>query len=264
MSLNLSDRPVAIVTGAFRGIGRACASGVAKAGFNLLLNDRDNDANRELAPSIANELEDLGANSLPVFADVSKLEVHSAMLGATISRWGRVDCLVNNAGVPARQRGDLLDVKAESFDECISVNTRAVFFLTQAVARHMLAQGDQTHTHRSIINITSSNVKAVSITRSEYCVSKAATSMITKLFALRLASAGIGVYEVRPGIIETELTRPAKAIYDKMNGDHCVPAERWGYPADVASTVVCMAEGRLVYTVGQAIAVDGGLVIPRY
>ena len=140
MSLNLSDRPVAIVTGAFRGIGRACASGLAKAGFNLLLNDRDNDANRELAPSIANELEDLGANSLPVFADVSKLEVHSAMLGATISRWGRVDCLVNNAGVPARQRGDLLDVKAESFDECISVNTRAVFFLTQAVARHMLAQ----------------------------------------------------------------------------------------------------------------------------
>ena len=264
MSLNLFDRPVAIVTGAFRGIGYACAIGLAKAGFNLLLNDRDGDESRDLAPRITTELAALGADSLPIFADVAKLEAHSTMLDAAISRWGRIDCLVNNAGVPAHQRGDLLDVKPESFDECISVNTRAVFFLSQSIARHMLAQSGQTGIHRSIINITSSNVKAVSITRSEYCVSKAASSMTTKLFALRLASAGIGVYEVRPGIIETDLTRPAKAIYDKMIGDHRIPADRWGYPADVASTVVCMAEGRLLYTVGLSIAVDGGLVMPRY
>ncbi|HEV2485499.1 MAG TPA: 3-ketoacyl-ACP reductase [Terracidiphilus sp.] len=264
MSLKQCERPVAIVTGAFRGIGHACTLGLAKVGFNLLLNDRDGDENRELAPHITSELADLGADSLPIFADVAKLEIHSTMLDAAISRWGRIDCLVNNAGVPAHQRGDLLDVEPESFDECISVNTRAVFFLSQAVARQMLEQSRQTDTHRSIINITSSNAKAVSITRSEYCVSKAASSMTTKLFALRLASAGIGVYEVRPGIIETDLTRPAKSIYDKIIDDHHVPAERWGYPADVASTVVCMAEGRLVYTVGQAIAVDGGLVIPRY
>lgn len=264
MSLRQCDRPVAIVTGAFRGIGYACALGLAKAGFNLLLNDRDGDENRELVPRITSQLADLGADSLPIFADVAKLEIHAAMLDAAIARWGRVDCLVNNAGVPAHRRGDLLEVEPESFDECISVNTRAVFFLSQAVARHMLAQSGQAGTHRSIINITSSNVKAASITRSEYCVSKAASSMTTKLFALRLASAGIGVYEVRPGIIDTDLTRPAKAIYDKMISDHRVPAERWGYPLDVASTVVCMAEGRLVYTVGQAIAVDGGLVMPRF
>jgi NAD(P)-dependent dehydrogenase (short-subunit alcohol dehydrogenase family) len=264
MSLNLSGRPVAIVTGAPRRIGHACAIGLAKAGFNLLLNDRDGDESQQLASRITTELAALGADSLPIFADVAALEAHSAMLDAAISRWGRIDCLVNNAGVPAHQRGDLLDVKPESFDECISVSTRAVFFLSQAVARHMLAQSGQAGTHRSIINITSSNVKAVSITRSEYCVSKAASSMTTKLFALRLASAGIGVYEVRPGIIETDLTRPAKAIYDKMIDDHRIPADRWGYPADVASTVVCMAEERLVYTVGQSIAVDGGLVMPRY
>jgi NAD(P)-dependent dehydrogenase (short-subunit alcohol dehydrogenase family) len=186
------------------------------------------------------------------------------MLDAAIVRWGRIDCLVNNAGVPAHHRGDLLDVTPESFDERIAVNTRAVFFLSQAVARHMLAQGGDKANHRSIINITSSNVKAASIARSEYCVSKAASSMTTKLFALRLAAAGIGVYEVRPGIIDTDLTRPAKAIYDKMIGDHAVPAERWGQPSDVASTVVCMAEGRLTCTVGQAIAVDGGLVMPKY
>jgi 3-oxoacyl-[acyl-carrier protein] reductase len=144
------------------------------------------------------------------------------------------------------------------------VNTRAVFFLSQAVARHMLAQSNGNSSHRSIINITSSNAKAVSISRGEYCVSKAASTMTTRLFAVRLASAGIGVYEVRPGIIETDMTRPAKAHYDQVIGEHQVPAERWGYPADIASAVVCMAEGRLPYTVGQSITVDGGFIMPHF
>jgi 3-oxoacyl-[acyl-carrier protein] reductase len=264
MSLNPSTRPVAMVTGSFRGIGRACALALAKAGFNLLLNDREGDKNSELGLRISGELAEIGADSLPVPGDVANLELHARMLEAAIARWGRVDCLVNNAGVPARRRGDLLDVSPESFDECFRVNTRAVFFLSQAVARRMLAQGELKGTHRSIINITSSNAKAVSISRGEYCVSKAACSMTTKLFALRLAAAGVGVYEVRPGIIETDMTLPAKAQYDKLIGEHFVPAERWGYPEDVASTVVCMAEGRLAYTVGQSIAVDGGFIIPRF
>jgi len=264
MSRNLSDRPVAIVTGSFRGIGRACALGLGKAGFNLLLNDRDREENRQLASQLITELASNGAECLPIYGDVAELEFHQTMVAAAIDRWGRIDCLVNNAGVPAHHRGDILEVTPESFDECIAVNARAVFFLSQAVARHMLAQESGNGAHRSIINITSSNAKAVSISRSEYCVSKAASSMTTKLFALRLAAAGVGVYEVRPGIIETDLTRPAKAIYDKMIGDHSVPAERWGQPSDVASTVVCLAEGRLAYTVGQAIAVDGGLVMPKF
>lgn len=264
MSLELSDRPVALVTGSLRGIGRACAMGLGKAGFNLLLNDRDSQENHELLQQIEAELANLGADCLPVLGNVAELELHQGMVDAAIARWGRLDCLVNNAGVSARQRGDLLDVTPESFDECIRVNTRAVFFLSQAVARYMLAQDSETGAHRSIINITSSNAKAVSISRGEYCVSKAASTMTTMLFAVRLASAGIGVYEVRPGIIETDMTRPAKAHYDQVIGEHQVPAERWGYPDDVASAVVCMAEGRLPYTVGQSITVDGGFIMPHF
>jgi NAD(P)-dependent dehydrogenase (short-subunit alcohol dehydrogenase family) len=264
MSPKLSGRPVAIVTGSFRGIGRACATGLANAGFNILLNDLDTSENRELAQGLVNELANLGADSLPFLANVADLETHASILEAAVSRWGRIDCLVNNAGVPAMRRGDLLDVQPESFDRCISVNTRAVFFLSQAVARHLLAAEGHSSNHRSIINITSSNAKAVSIARGEYCVSKAASTMTTRLFAVRLASAGIGVYEVRPGIIDTDMTRPAKAIYDKVIAEHQVPADRWGYPADIASTVVCTAEGRLPYTVGQCITVDGGFIMPHF
>jgi 3-oxoacyl-[acyl-carrier protein] reductase len=160
-------------------------------------------------------------------------------------------------------RGDLLDVTSESFERCFLVNTKAVFFLSQAVARHMLEQGEIEGQHRSIINITSSNAVAVSISRGEYCVSKCASSMTTRLFGVRLAAEGIGVYEIRPGIIDTEMTRPVKHKYDALIADS-VPAERWGVPEDVAAAVRAMAEGRLVYTVGQAVAVDGGLAIPRF
>jgi NAD(P)-dependent dehydrogenase (short-subunit alcohol dehydrogenase family) len=264
MSNNRNARPVAMVTGCFRGIGRACALGLAQSGFDLLVNDLDNDRNREAERGFAAELADLGADSLSVLGDAGNLDLHAAMLDAAMARWGRVDCLVNNAGIPARCRGDLLDVQPDSFDACIRVNTRAVFFLCQAVARLMLSQAPPEGTHRSIVNITSSNAKSVAIARGEYCVSKAASSMTTKLFALRLAPAGIGVYEVLPGIIETEMTRPVKAQYDRQIANHLIPMERWGHPSDIASTVVCMAEGRLLYTVGQAIAVDGGLIMPHY
>jgi 3-oxoacyl-[acyl-carrier protein] reductase len=264
MSSNLSARPVAIVTGGFRGIGRACATGLATAGFNIVLLDLDTSANHELSPVITSELSSQGADSLPFFADVGDLSLHAAILEAALSRWGRIDCLVNNAGVSAHHRGDLLDVQPDSFDNCIRVNTRSVFFLSQAIARHMLSATSPTTNHRSIINITSSNAKAVSIARGEYCVSKAASTMTTRLFAVRLASAGIGVYEVRPGIIDTDMTRPAKAVYDQVIAEHRIPAERWGDPSDVATTVVSMAEGRLPYTVGQAITVDGGFILPHF
>ena len=170
---------------------------------------------------------------------------------------------MNNAGVSVLKRGDLLEVTNESFDRCIRVNTKAVFFLSQAVARHMLQQGELSGQHRSIINITSSNAVAVSLSRGEYCVSKCASTMTTRLFAVRLAAEGIGVYEVRPGIIETEMTRPMKDNYDALIADS-VPAKRWGFPGDVAVTVSSMAEGRLTYTVGQAVTVDGGLTIPQF
>jgi NAD(P)-dependent dehydrogenase (short-subunit alcohol dehydrogenase family) len=258
-------RPVAVVTGSYRGIGRECALWLGRAGFNLLLNDRNTPEGRELASRLQEELAGLGAESEAVPGDVSNLDVHQAMLDAALKRWERIDCLVNNAGVPPQRRGDLLDVKPESFDQCIQVNTRSVFFLSQIIARHMLSVEGEAGVHRSIVNITSSNAEAVSINRGEYCVSKAASSMTTRLFALRLAKAGIGVYEVRPGLIATEMTLPHKDHYDKLIEEHhLIPAGRWGYPSDVASIVVSMAEGRMTYTVGQAIMVDGGMVMPRF
>lgn len=255
-----STRPVAMVTGAASGIGKGCAIDLAKSGFNLLINDM----NLELLEKLAVELRSLGAESQVFHADISALAVHKPMLDSAISRWGRVDCLLNNAGVTVKKRGDLLEATPESFDRCIDVNTRAVFFLSQIVARQMLAQGEIAGQHRSIINITSSNATMVSISRAEYCISKAASSMTTRLLGVRLAEEGIGVYEIQPGFIETEMTRPVKARYDEFFSSGRVPIPRWGMPADVASTVTCMAEGRLIYTVGQAIAVDGGLAIPHY
>lgn len=248
MEAGPDSRPVALVTGAARGIGAACADALREAGFRLVLND----------------LEPPAGEGLAVAADVSDLSTHQKLLDAALERWGRLDCLVNNAGVGVLRRGDLLDVTPESYDRCARVNARAVFFLSQTVARHLLRQGELGGVHRSIINITSSNAVAVSVARGEYCVSKAAAGMATRLFALRLAGTGIGVYEVRPGVIETEMTRPAKTQYDERIANGLVPAQRWGYPADVAATVRALAEGRLPYTVGQAIAVDGGLTIPRF
>lgn len=267
------SRPVALVTGAARGIGRGCALALGRAGFDLALCDRDDgpaggpagDVEAGLLAELGAELRAVGAASLPLSFDVADIGGHRRMIDRVVGCFGRLDSLVNNAGVGVRQRGDLLDVDAESFDRCLSVNTRAVFFLSQAVARHLLAQGELDGWHRSIVNITSSNAVAVSIARGEYCVSKAGASMVTQLFGLRLAEEGIGVYEVRPGVIETSMTLPVKKQYDRMIAEEgLVPAGRWGYPADVAATVVAMAEGRLPYTVGLAVPVDGGMTMVRF
>ena len=204
-------RPVALVTGAARGIGRGCAVRLARSGFDVVLVDRDG---ADLLAEVAGEIAAVGGSAFEWTADVADLTTHAGIVRAAVDRWGRLDCVVNNAGVGVLRRGDLLDVTPESFDRCIAVNTRAVFFLCQAAGRHMLTQGQVGSQHRSIINTTSSNAVAVSVSRGEYCVSKTASSMTTKLFGLRLAADGIGVYEVRPGIIETGMTIPVKADYD--------------------------------------------------
>jgi NAD(P)-dependent dehydrogenase (short-subunit alcohol dehydrogenase family) len=236
---------------------------LSNSGFNVLLNDLAIDDQPALAQQLVAEIGESGTESILFSGDVADLDQHTKLIEAASGRWGRIDCLVNNAGVGVAKRGDLLDVTSESFDRCFRVNTKAVFFLSQAVARHMLEQGEIEGQHRSIINITSSNAVAVSISRGEYCVSKCASSMTTRLFGVRLAGEGIGVYEVRPGIIDTDMTRPARDKYDALITD-IVPAQRWGFPADVATTVRSMAEGRLTFTVGQAVTVDGGLTIPRF
>ncbi|MCU0227130.1 MAG: 3-ketoacyl-ACP reductase [Bryobacterales bacterium] len=264
MSAQSTTRPVALVTGAARGIGRACALALAEAGFHLVLADREGDDHRDLLASAAEEARQAGADVVQVHGDIADLGLHAKLVQAAVTHWDRLDCLVNNAGVGVLRRGDLLAVTPESFDRCQQVNTRAVFFLSQAVALHFLRQGERDGHHRSIVNITSSNAEAVSINRGEYCVSKCASSMTTRLFALRLAEAGVGVYEVRPGVIATDMTLPAKKDYDQRIADGLAPMRRWGYPSDVANAVTVLAQGRLPYTVGQAIVVDGGLTIPRF
>lgn len=258
-------RPVAVVTGAARGIGRGCAIGLGRAGFDLALWDRVGAEEHGLLAALSVELEGFGARSFALQGDVTEIANHGVMLARVVDHFGRLDCLVNNAGVGVLHRGDLLEVTPESYDRCLEVNTRAVFFLSQAMALHLLRQGERDGLHRSIVNITSSNAVAVSIARGEYCVSKAGASMATRLFALRLATEGIGVYEVRPGVIETRMTLPVKEKYDRMiDGEGLVPVGRWGFPADVAATVVAMAEGRLPYTVGLAVPVDGGMTVIRF
>lgn len=256
-----SSRPVAIVTGARRGIGRAIALSLAHAGFDLVLTDIA--VTDELVAVVGDVLAS-GGRGIALACDLRDIGAHAPFLEAAESAMGRLDCLVNNAGVSVLARGDLLDVTAQAYDHCMEVNTRGTFFMTQAFARHLLATEPAQDHHRSIITITSSNAQAASIQRGEYCVSKAALSMVSTLFAVRLGGEGIGVYEVVPGLIETEMSSVSKPRYDAAIESGWLVQPRWGRPEEVGSAVAVLAKGLLPYTVGQAIRVDGGMLIHKY
>ena len=180
-----------------------------------------------------------------------------------MQRFGRLDCLVNNAGRGAVVRGgDMLDLTPENYDTVMSVNLRGTLFLTQAVAKAMLAQGETGHP-RSIVTITSASAEMASPDRADYCVSKAGLSMAMRNFAVRLAPEGIAVFEVRPGIIRTDMTAPVAERYDARIADGLVPARRWGEPADVGEAVAGLASGKFAFATGSVICVDGGLLLPR-
>jgi NAD(P)-dependent dehydrogenase (short-subunit alcohol dehydrogenase family) len=249
----------AFVTGARRGIGKAIALTLAQDGFDVAVNDVEASAEID---AVAADIKALGRKSIAVIGDISHIQSHAAMLDLA-ETIGQLSTLVNNAGVSVLNRGDLLEVSEESYNRCMDINVRGTFFLSQAFAKRLLAQ-PQKLVHRSIINISSANVSAVSIARGEYCVSKAAVSMTSKLFAARLSNEGIGVYEIQPGFIETDMTAPAKAKYDKMIEEGLTVIKRFGQPEDVARVASTMAQGLLPYTVGQAIQVDGGLLTVRY
>lgn len=262
--MTLTTRPVALVTGSTRGIGRQCAIELARKGFNVAINGRDTPEGHIRQQELVELLSQYGADALACPGDVAELEHHQPILENILTRWGRLDCLVNNAGTAAKQRGDMLEVTAENYQYCLDINARAMFFLTQRAANIMLQQGEINGQHRSIVNITSCSASILSVNRAEYCVSKAAASMITQLFALRLAEEGIGVYEIRPGIIDTDMTRVVKPKYDRQIADGLVPMKRWGETQDIAQVVHSVAAGKLPFTVGQIINVDGGLNIPHF
>jgi NAD(P)-dependent dehydrogenase (short-subunit alcohol dehydrogenase family) len=250
-------RPAAIVTGGARGIGLACAEALADVGFDILVADLAEAPVDGLSANITTR----GAKFAYVSCDIADLGGHAALVEAATSAFGRIDCLVNNAGVGAVVRGDLLELRPDNFDRAIGINLRGTVFLSQAVAKAMLRQPEG-HI-RSIITITSVSAEMASPERSEYCMSKAGLSMWVKNLALRLAPESIGVFEVRPGIIRTDMTAGVTAKYDTLIDSGLVPAKRWGEASDIGAVVATLATGKLGFSTGSIINVDGALSVPR-
>jgi NAD(P)-dependent dehydrogenase (short-subunit alcohol dehydrogenase family) len=250
-------RPVAIVTGGTRGIGRAIAEALADAGFDIVVADLAPEAGPDLHTSLALH----GASLAYCRCNIADLADHARVVSAALDAFGRIDCLVNNAGIASPVRGDLLALEPANFDTVLSVNLRGTVFLTQAVARAMLAR-PSAHA-RSIVTITSVSADMASPERADYCISKAGLSMWVKNLALRLAADAIGVFEVRPGIIRSDMTAAVTAKYDALIDSGLVPAGRWGEGADVGAVVAALAGGKLGFATGSVINADGALSVAR-
>lgn len=255
----MSGRKAALVTGARRGIGRATAFALAEAGFDVGLSDIEAGPDAEI--TLAGVI-DRGARAVFVENDIANLDEHATLARRVWEAFGRLDCLVNNAGIQIAVRGDLLQAGPEEFDRLIDVNLRGTFFLTQEIARRMLAEAPE-RDGRTIITITSSNAVLASPEKSFYCLSKSALSMAVKMFAARLAPAGIACFEVRPGLIATDMTAAVHDRYGRMIEDGLTPIRRWGDPAEVAKAVASLAGGAIPFSTGHAINIDGGLLLPR-
>lgn len=253
---------VALVTGAGQGIGLGIALKLADAGFSIAVNDRDEST--ELDDAVR-QIEAKGVRAVKVVADISNLGAHGAMFDRAEAALGVVTTLVNNAGVSVLERGDLLEVSEASYDRCMAVNAKALFFLSQEYAKRAIHGQRLDNSFYSLINITSSNAVAASILRSEYCASKAAAAMTSKCFAVRLAQDDIAVYDVQPGLIETPMTRIVRDVYQsRIDDEGLVPLARLGQPDDMGDIVASLASGALPYTTGQTISADGGMLISRF
>jgi 3-oxoacyl-[acyl-carrier protein] reductase len=246
----------AIVTGASRGIGRGIALSLAGAGFQVVVNyARNVDAARE----VAEQVEAAGGRAHLVQADIAAAADRQRLVDESYQACGRIDLLVNNAGIAPTVRADLLEATEESFDHVIGTNLKGPYFLTQLVARRMIDQV-RIGAIRSpkIVTISSISAYAASVNRGDYCLAKAGLGMLTALYAARLAEYGIGVYEIRPGIVATDMTGPVKERYDALIAGGLTPIRRWGQPEDVAKAVLAVAADLLPFSTGQVIDVDGG------
>ena len=252
-------RPIALVTGGRRGIGRAIACKLASCGYDVAITDLEDD---EDVCVTTRSIEAQGGRAVFVRSNLGDVASHAALVDRVVGWGGRIDCLVNNAGIGSPTRGDLLDVGPDAFDQVVDVNLKGTFFMTQAVARHMLATSSA-HP-RTIVTVSSVSATMASPERAEYCLSKSALPMLTKLFALRLAKAGIGVFEVRPGIIRTPMTAGVAQKYEARFAEGLVPMQRWGETDDVAQAVAQLAGGTLQFATGSVLHVDGGLSIAAF
>jgi 3-oxoacyl-[acyl-carrier protein] reductase len=254
-------KPVALITGGSRGIGLGIATELAKAGFDLAINGVREASYVEEA---LRGLKDFGGQVIYVQGDVSKKDDRGRILSQVISHFGKLNILVNNAGIAPRERKDILEATEESFEYVLNINLKGPYFLTQQVANHMvgLKQKDPLQ-FCCIINVSSVSASVVSLNRGEYCISKAGIAMATKLWAARLGEFDIPVYEIQPGVIKTDMTAGVQQKYDNLFQQGMAVQQRWGIPEDIGKVAAAMCLGYMPYSTGQVVMVDGGMTIPR-
>jgi len=258
----MNGKPVAVITGASRGIGRAVANALAGEGFDIAAIARSVDS--EGMEILGPEIEKTGAQFFPIGLDISCTKCHKEVVANILDRYGRIDFLVNNAGVAPLQRYDVLEMTEESYDRVMNINLKGPVFFSQKIAREMIWMKEQISPYKPVIIFTTS-VSAVltSVNRTEYCISKAGLSMASSLYADRLSKEGILVCEVRPGIIQTDMTIKIKDKYDKMISDGFIPQNRWGLPEDIGKAVASIARGDWNYSTGMVFEISGGLNIHK-
>jgi NAD(P)-dependent dehydrogenase (short-subunit alcohol dehydrogenase family) len=258
----MNNKPVAVITGASRGIGRAVAISLATEGFDIAAIARSVDS--EGMGILATAIEKTGAEFFPIGLDISCTGCQTEVVTNILERYGRIDFLVNNAGVAPLQRNDLLDMTEESYDRVMNINLKGPVFFAQKIAKEMIWLKQTINDYKPVIVfITSISAYITSTNRAEYCVSKAGLSMTSSLFADRLARENVRVYELRPGIIQTDMTVKVKDKYDKMIADGLIPQQRWGLPEDIGKAVASIARGNFDFSTGMVFEISGGLNIHK-
>lgn len=256
-----SEKPVALITGGARGIGLGIAKSLAADGFSLALNGVRAE---EQIGDVLTSFRDTGTSVVYCQGDVGSAEDRSSIISSVRAEFGRLDVLVNNAGITSPGRKDLLEADEESFDRVVAVNLKGPYFLTQLAARFMVElKAAGAEFEPCIVNISSISAEFVSTNRGDYCLTKAATGMATKLWATRLAEFGIRVYEIQPGIIRSDMTQGVTEKYDRLFEEGLALEKRWGEPGDVGRAVNALVRGDIPYATGQVLYLDGGMRIPR-
>lgn len=258
----MNGKPVAVITGASRGIGRSIAVALADEGFDIaaIARSLDSEGMEILGP----EIEKRGAQFFPIGLDISCTKCHKEVVSNILDRYGRIDFLVNNAGVAPLQRRDILEMTEESYDRVMNINLKGPAFFAQKIAKEMIWMKEQITAYRPvIIFITSVSAVLTSSNRAEYCISKAGLSMASAVFADRLSRENILVFEVRPGIVQTDMTVKLKDKYDKMIAEGLIPQNRWGMPEDIGKAVASIARGDWNFSTGMVFEISGGLNIHK-
>ena len=258
----MNDKPVAVITGASRGIGRSVAIALASEGFDIAAIARSVDS--EGMEILKPEVEKAGAQFFPVGFDISCTDCQKEVVATILGRYGRIDILVNNAGVAPLQRDDILEMSEESYDRVMNINLKGPVFFAQKIAKEMIWLKQQISDYKPVmIFITSVSAELSSTNRTEYCISKAGLSMASTVFADRLSHEDILVFEVRPGVIQTDMTARIKDKYDKLINEGLVPQKRWGLPGDIGKAVASLARGDWNFSTGMVFEISGGLNIHK-